>query len=339
LKDHGVEGIEETELTDRESEKTDQLKKPSGLKLTPRQKVIRYTLMFAIWFGIAAIVSAVIITLKTPKPISAIPLPIEQRVQQAIDELKLIHKIKVTKTGDESLSVVGYVGTMEDSLAIKSAIKQVSEDISLKLTVMEKVIASAQEMVRESKRNVILKQSEEFGEIIATGYIKKAEIWAHLKGEILSIKGITNIKDEVLTKTSAVELAKSVLEQYQFKEKLEAIATDEGIEVKGTISDVDKDRWGKAREDFEKTFKKKAQLKFEISVSTDRNLAIEKFFGGKVDSINFSNQGLDWINIKGGNKYFQGSVLPSGYVIDQIESESVTVRNADEVIQLKLEWM
>jgi hypothetical protein len=68
-------------------------------------------------------------------------------------------------------------------------------------------------------------------------------------------------------------------------------------------------------------------------------LTIEKFFGGKIDSVNFNHQGLDWINIKDGNKYFQGSVLPSGYVIDLIEQDSVTIKNADDVIKLEFNWI
>jgi hypothetical protein len=204
---------------------------------------------------------------------------------------------------------------------------------------MEKILSSAEELVKESKQNVVLKSAEEFGEIIATGYIRKEETWANLKGEISSLKGITKIHDEVLTKNSAIDAAKAVLERYSFQDKLEAKATEEGVEISGTISDIDKDTWFKAREDFEKTFKKKAQVSFVIAVSTDRNLAIEKFFGGKIDSVNFNNQGLDWVNIKDGNKYFQGSILPSGYVIDLIEAESVTIKNADEVIKLDLNWI
>jgi hypothetical protein len=228
---------------------------------------------------------------------------------------------------------------MEDSAAIKSALKSISEDISIKLLVMEKVLNSAMEMVKESKQNVVLKRAEEFGELIATGYIKKEEIWTNLKSEVSSIKGITNIRDEVLTKTSIAELAKTVLERHKFSDKLAVAVNDEGVGISGTITDTDKDNWSAAREDFEKTFKKRAQVSFKISISTDRNLTIEKFFGGKIDSVNFNSQGLDWVNIKGGTKYFQGSVLPSGYVIDRVEQDSVTIRNADEVITLDLKWI
>ncbi|MDR2806817.1 MAG: type III secretion system inner membrane ring subunit SctD [Puniceicoccales bacterium] len=340
LNDHGSENIEETKLEDREIAQATQLEKSPKLRLTLRQRVIRYTTGFIVCFGIALVISITVIFLdEEPPPPPPPPLPIEVRMQNAIDALKLDGKIKVSKVGDGPVSIVGYVNMMADSLAVKSASKTIAEDASIKLFVMEKIINTAQEMVKESKRNVILKKSAELGEIIAMGYIKKEEIWTNLKSEIASIKGIINIKDEVLTKDSIVELAKSILGRYKFQDKLEAAATEEGVEIKGTISDIDKDNWTKAREDFEKTFKKKAQLNFMISVSSDRNLTIEKFFGGKIDSVNFNNQGLDWINIKNGNKYFRGSVLPSGYVVDQIEQDSVTIRNSDEVIKLDLEWM
>jgi type III secretion system YscD/HrpQ family protein len=337
--EEGEGDIEKTELTDREGGRMDRIKKPPSL-LPIRKRIIRYAVGFTFCLAIAITVSVVKVFFgdekSAPMPL---PLTLEQRVQKAIDALKLKGKIKVSKVGDGPVSVTGYVETMANSMEIKTALKAISEDISVKLLAMEKVISSAMEIVKESKQNVVLKKSEDFGEIIATGYIKKEEIWTKLKEGISSIKGITNIRDEILTKTSVVDLAKEVLERHKFKNKLEATATDEGVEIKGTISDTDKENWTKTREDFEKTFKRKAQLNFTIAVSTDRNLTIEKFFGGKIDSVNFNSQGLDWVNIKGGNKYFQGSVLPSGYVIDQVEQDSVTIRNADEVIKLDLEWM
>ncbi|MDR1907192.1 MAG: hypothetical protein LBQ03_03200 [Puniceicoccales bacterium] len=332
--------IEATELTDRESRKAKFLKKLFGeRRLTWRQIIIRYTLGFVLCFIIAFGISIATVVFSQKGPVPAPPQPIETRVQKAIDALKIKGKIKVSKVGDEPVSVVGYVDTMEDSIAVKSALKSISEDISVKLLPMEKVLSSAMEMVKESKQNIVLKKAEEFGELIATGYIKKEEIWTNLKSEVSSIKGITSIKDEVLTKNSITELAKAVLERHKFSDKLEVAVNDEGVEISGTITDTDKDNWSVTREDFEKTFKKRAQVSFKISVSTDRNLTIEKFFGGKIDSVNFNSQGLDWVNIKGGTKYFQGSVLPSGYVIDQVEQDSVTIRNADEVIKLDLNWI
>ncbi|MDR0590583.1 MAG: type III secretion system inner membrane ring subunit SctD [Puniceicoccales bacterium] len=329
-----------TELTDRESGAERFLKKLFGeRRLTWRQIIVRYALGFVVCLVIALAIAVTWVVLTTKGPTLAPPQPIEKRVQKAIDALKKRGKIKVSKMPDRSVSVVGYVNKMEDSVTIKSAVKSISEDVSVKLMVMEKILSRAMEEARDSKLNVTLKKSEEFGEIVATGYVKKEDAWTNLKSELSSIKGITNIRDEVLTKSSIIDLAKEVLARHRFGNKLEVAANDEGVEISGTIADIDKDNWAATRDDFEKTFKKKAQVSFRISVSTDRNLTVEKFFGGKIDSVNFNSQGLDWVNIKGGTKYFQGSVLPSGYVIDQVEQDSVTIRNADEVIKLDLNWI
>jgi type III secretion system YscD/HrpQ family protein len=329
-----------TELTDRESRADRFLKKLfGGRRLTGRQIVIRYTWGFVVCFVIALAAAVTWVVLSTKGPTLAPSQPIEKRVQRAIGALKMKEKTKVSRMPDGSVWVVGYVNKMEDSVAIKSAVRAISEDVSVKLMVMEKIVNQAGSIVRESKQNVALKKSEEFGEIVATGYIKKEEAWTNLKSELFSVKGVTGIRDEVLTKNSAIDLAKEVLGRHRFSDKLDIAANDEGVEISGTIADIDKDNWAATRDDFEKTFKKRAQVSFRISVSTDRNLTVEKFFGGKIDSVNFNSQGLDWVNIKGGTKYFQGSVLPSGYVIDQVEQDSVTIRNADEVIKLDLNWI
>jgi type III secretion system YscD/HrpQ family protein len=333
-----AEDILEKDLDKRKVEQAD---KAGKIKLTLKQKIIRYTSGFAICFAISLAVSIATVLVKDHKSLPP-PKPesLEVRVQKAVDALKLNAKLKISKANEDSaVSVVGYVITMEDSAAVKSTAKGIAEEVTVKILSMEKIVNSATEMVKQSKQSVVLKKSEEFGEVVATGYIKKEETWENLKTEILSIKGIIGIKDEVLVKSSAVDLAKSVLEEHKFKDKLEVAANDSGVEIKGTISDNDKESWSKTRDDLEKAFKKKAQLSFMIAVSTDRNLTIEKFFGGKIDSVNFNSQGLDWINIKGGNKYFQGSVLPSGYVIDLIEQTSVTIKNAEEVIKLEFDWI
>ncbi|MDR0677991.1 MAG: type III secretion system inner membrane ring subunit SctD [Holosporaceae bacterium] len=338
IKDQEAEDIKEIELKSR---KVTQADKANKIKLTLKQKIARYSVGFIICCAITLAGSIGYVLWRDYK---SAPLPkpdsIENRVRNVVNALKLHAKLKISKANEDSpVSVVGYVDTLEESATVKAAIKNVGEDVLIKVLSMEKLVNKATEIVQQSKQNVVLKKSEEFGKIIAMGYIKKAENWEKLKTEIKSIKGIIDIKDEVLVKDSAIELAKDILSKHKFKEKLEISINDLGLEIKGTISDNDKEGWAKTRDDLEKTFKKKAQLSFMISVSTDRNVTIEKFFGGKIDSVNFNNQGLDWINIKDGNKYFQGSVLPSGYVIDLIEQDSVTIKNADDVIKLDFNWI
>jgi type III secretion system YscD/HrpQ family protein len=333
IKDQAAEDIKETELKDRKAVQADKVGK---IKLTFKQKIIRYSAGFIVCCAITVAGSIGYVLWRDYKatPPSK-PDSIENRVRKAIADLKLNAKLKVSKAGEDSpVSVVGYVNTLNDSSAVKTTVRNIGEDISIKVFCMEKLVNRATEIVQQSKQNVVLKRSETFGEIVAMGYIKKVEIWEKLEAEIRSIKGVTDIKDEVLVKDSAIKIAKDILLEHQFKEKLEVSVNDLGVEIRGTISDNDKENWAETRSELEKAFKKKAQLGFAISVSTDRNLTIEKFFGGKIDSVNFSNQGLDWINIKDGNKYFQGSVLPSGYVIDHIEQDSVIIKNAEEEIKL-----
>jgi type III secretion system YscD/HrpQ family protein len=338
IKDQEAEDIKEIELKNR---KTIQADKANKTKLTLKQKIIHYFVGLIICCAITLAGSIGYVLWRDYKSVPpSKPDSIESRVRNAVNALKLHAKLKVSKASEDSpVSVVGYVNTLEESAMVKATVRNIGEDVLLKVLSMEKLVNKATEIVQQSKQNVILKKAEEFGKIIAMGYIKKTENWEKLKIEIKSIKGIIDIKDEVLVKDSAIELAKDILSKHKFQEKLEIGANDLGVEIKGTISDNDKEGWAKTRDDLEKAFKKKAQLSCMISASTDRNLTIEKFFGGKIDSVNFNNQGLDWINIKDGNKYFQGSVLPSGYVIDLIEQDSVTIKNAEKVIKLDFNWI
>lgn len=332
--------VDGKELEERKGNAADGIGKDAKIRLTFKQRMIRYFWGSVICFLVALAVSiGYVIKRDTPSAVETKEEPLELRVQEVLDSLKMHAKLKVNRAEDGSVSVIGYVDTMADSAKIKQAVTEVSDAVAIKLQNMEKILSSANELVQESKQSVTLETAEEFGEIVATGYIRKAEIWANLKGEITSIKGITKLIDDVLTKDTAIERAEKVLEEFGLKDKLEVKPTDEGVEIGGTIADSDKESWAKAREALTKAFKKRAQLNFQVNVSTDRNLTIEKFFGGKIDSVNFSEEGLDWVNLKNGNKYFQGSVLPSGYIIDHIEQNSVTIKNADEIITLDFDWV
>lgn len=332
--------IDGKELEERKGDAADGIGQGAKIRLTFKQRMIRYFWGSVICFLVALAVSiGYVIKRDTPPAVETKEDPLELRVQEVLDSLKMHAELKVNSVEGGEVSVVGYVDTMADSAKIKQAVTEVSDAVAIKLQNMEKILSSANELVQESKQNVTLATAEKFGEITASGYIKKADIWTNLKGEIAAIKGITKIIDDVLTKDTAVERAEKILEEFDLKDKLEVKATDEGVEIGGTIADSDKESWTKAREALAQAFKKRAQLNFQVNVSTDRNLTIEKFFGGKIDSVNFSEEGLDWVNLKNGNKYFQGSVLPSGYIIDHIEQNSVTIKNADEIITLDFDWV
>ncbi len=328
------------ELENRDINAADGIGPGAKIHYTLKQRMIRYSIGVSISAALAVAISIGYVMVKDRPPVRVVKLePLEKRIERVIRDLKLNARTKVTATGEDGYSVVGYTQTLDDSAKVKKAVRDITEKASVKLSCAEKVLNQIREAVQDAKQNVVVKQGDEFGDYIALGYVKKGGAWAALREEIEKIKGVNKLDDQVLNKDSAEELAENLIKQYKMEQILEVKADDAGVAVTGTIADDLKGTWSQLKGDLERNFKKKAQLSFNVGVSTDRNLTIEKFFGGKIDSVNFNDSGLDWVNLKNGNKYFQGSVLPSGYVVETIEQDSVTIKNAEEEIKLDLEWM
>lgn len=337
IQDSQVEG---KDLEERDVNAADGVGPDAKIRYTLKQRLIRYSIEAAVGTALAVAISIGYVMVKDRPPVRVVKLePLEKRIERVIRDLKLNAKTKVTATGEDGFSVVGYTQTLDDSAKIKKVVRDITEKASVKLNCAEKVLNLIREAVQDAKQNVVVKQGEDFGEYIALGYVRKADAWGALREEIEKIKGVIKLDDQVLNKESAEELANDLIKQYKMEQNLEVKADDAGVSVTGTIADDLKNVWNQLKDALEKGFKKKAQLSFNVGVSTDRNLTIEKFFGGKIDSVNFNDSGLDWVNLKNGNKYFQGSVLPSGYVVETIEPDSVTIKNAEEEIKLDLEWM
>lgn len=318
---------------------SDNLKTESILPKGLRSRFWKYSLRFFFLFILALIISTSAVIL-TERPIrkKASSVSIEQRIKALIDGSRIKNKLKISKV-DDTISVVGYVESMANSAQLKSSIRAISDNIHVKIFSTEKILNAVDEIILQSKKAVKMVPSDEFGHFIAKGFVYKADVWEKLKSEILSVKGIIRIKDDVFSKVTAVNECKALLREYGFDKQVEPKATQKGLLVEGTIPDDSRENWDKAKTGIEKAFKKILEVNFMINVSSDRNLTVERFFGGKIDSVNFSEQGLDWVNIKNGNKYFKGSVLPSGYIVEDIQPNSITIKNADEVLKLDLDWI
>lgn len=328
---------------DTEKEINDQ---PANESVSLHKKVSgifwKYTLRFFFLLAIALVISTSYVLYRDqpdrPKQQSK-PVPVDTRIQNIVDNMKIENKLNISHNDVGQVSVIGYVSTMEQSAKLKSEIRKITDNASIKIYSVEKIMNSCKEIILKSKHDIRLTPGAEFGHFQAKGFVYKVNEWEDLKEELLAVKGVIKIKDEVFTKVNAATELKTVLTENGFGKLLEPKVTPQGMQIVGTITDKDRLAWDKAREAIEKTFKKIAKIDFVVNVTTDRNMTVEKFFGGPIDSVSYSEEGLDWVNIKNGNKYFQGSVLPSGYIVSDITKKSITIKNADEVLTIDLDWI
>jgi stage II sporulation protein AB (anti-sigma F factor) len=307
-----------------------------------KSKVLKYTFQMCLWTAIALVISTSYVLYRDqPKNSTkhAKQVPLDQKLRTLIKSLNIENNLNISRNHDDNISVIGYVRTMEQSAKIKSEIRKVTDRANIKIYSVEKVLNTCKEIIVKSKHEVHISPGVEMGHFTVRGFIYKVDEWEFLKSELKSVKGMIKIRDEVLTKENANQELKAILSANGFGKLLEPKITKQGMQIVGTITDKDQLAWNIARKEIEDTFSKMAKIDFIVNVTTDRNMTIEKFFGGAIESVNYSNKGLDWVNTKNGHKYFNGSVLPSGYVISEITKNSITIKNADEELTIELDWI
>ena len=341
VKSKSEEKIEELSASSKKNKET----KDDSLDTMPKSfksTFFKYTFRMSLWTAIALVISTSYVLYRdqpqrSTKHVKRIN--IDQKLRTLIKSLNIENNLNISRNHDDNISVIGYVRTMEESAKIKSEIRKVTDRANIKIYSVEKILNTCREIILKSKHELSISPGIEMGYFTVKGFIYKVDEWEFLKSELKSVKGMIKIRDEVLTKENASQELKAILAANGFGKLLEPKITKQGMQIVGTITDKDQLKWDVARKAIEETFSKIAKIEFIVNVTTDRNMTIEKFFGGAIESINYSDEGLDWVNTKNGHKYFNGSVLPSGYIISEITKNSITIKNAEEELTIELDWI
>jgi type III secretion protein D len=113
-------------------------------------------------------------------------------------------------------------------------------------------------------------------------------------------------------------------------ETVDAVPADGFVRAKGAIKPSEENAWRAAQIWFDSTFGRNVVLQSEVAISAAKipsaPIGIQSVWAGKRPYL-----------IDGhGDKYFEGSVVKNGWVVEKIEDGKVTLRKNEEVIRLDL---
>ncbi|MDR2735555.1 MAG: type III secretion system inner membrane ring subunit SctD [Puniceicoccales bacterium] len=260
-------------------------------------------------------------------------------IKNKINSLNIPGTTNVNRLKDGSIYVTGYVSLIAQSTRIKAEVHTVDPNVKVKVYSGEKIGNTVNEILRGANLTVKFEETAP-GKFVVSGYVFDPVVWDRMKHRLAEeVKGLENFVDNVLTQTKVLKLGNEVLKKYSLGEKLRFSCNRDCVTIDGVLTERDKNNWIVAKEEIEKTITIGSEIVFSVKMSTDTGIGVEKYFGGKIDSIVYNKDGLEWINMRDGRKYFEGSVLPSGYIISNIEKDSIIIKGPDGSITVNVEQM
>ncbi|MDR0351567.1 MAG: type III secretion system inner membrane ring subunit SctD [Puniceicoccales bacterium] len=307
-------------------------------KIKPKRKALVYILKFFCQFVIALGLSIAIVFFSRDRHTKLIVDPVLD-IKGKIADLKIPGILDAKKLEDGSIYVTGYVSLVAQSARIKAEVHSMYPNVKVKVYSGEKISATVEEILREAKIDVKFNEITQ-GKFSVTGYVFNPVRWDRMKHRILEeVKGLIDFEDKVLTQTKVLKIGVEILKKYSLDDKIRFNCSDSGVTVSGILTERDKNNWLIAKEDIEHNIDVGTDIVFSIKMSADTSIGTEKYFGGKIDSIVYNENGLEWINMRDGRKYFEGSVLPSGYIVDNIEKDFIVIKGPDGTITVDVEHM
>jgi type III secretion system YscD/HrpQ family protein len=288
------------------------------------------------FFTLALFVVGIIALALAPQKKKVTPAELEKILQAQVADMNYFSTVAVhTERGQ--IIVDGYVPTNRELRELRTALAATHPGIQYNVRSNEKIVETVEEMLRsiDGSLRVIPMQA---GVYSIVGYAFNGDSWQKLRPRLLSdVAGVRKIQNDVMTPERVVSLA-----QATFNERgLRNIAIDpeaNRIFIHGTISVLQSEQWKLTVEDLIQTFADIVPLEFDIQTySAQTETSGGAFFPAAIQSITISSSGLSWIATNAGKKYFIGSFLPSGWRVDSIAVDGLSLSRDGKQITMHLE--
>ena len=225
-----------------------------------------------------------------------------------------------------------YVVTREDQEKLEDELHRLPyvNFQSIHVYVQQRLVAKAQDIVSPYQTLQVVPGNHLDG-IVIKGFLYSIEDLPTIKRRMLTeIPGLNSI-ETVLSNTDEVyKLASNLLSKYELKGLLRVQVIRTGIMITGHIQASDEVRWQEAQKTLKKTFN--GICKVLSYVATVTPSAVKKiFFPSPITTVSIPNDQTPWVDLQNGDRYFEGSILPSGYKIQSISKKGIRLQKNDDV--------
>ncbi|MDR2377367.1 MAG: type III secretion system inner membrane ring subunit SctD [Puniceicoccales bacterium] len=317
----------------------------SQAEAKPRRKASRLGIALLGLFSlllVALVVYASVTPSKTAKGAATLA-SVQRLIRSELELLGWKDEVRIKAGKGGKLSLKGYVPTNADLAALKDKIFAVDRSVQMKVYSTERILQQGSDVFVAAKIKVKLRETQP-GNFVVEGYVFGADQWEKIRTHLLGeVAGLKDLQDRVTTSIKALTTGRIILTKYKLSNSVGIFPKEENVVVSGTIAQSEKSRWEDARTELQKIFTEAVPLQFFVTMAiaesgADGN-APRHYFEAEVLSVVTKEGGLSRIELRNGKKYFEGSDLPNGYVVDKIEPELITLSRAgNEVVLRKGEY-
>ena len=255
-------------------------------------------------------------------------------IVKVIDGFKMSDNLSVEEDSyNERIVVSGFVETAQERHRLTSALLDASEYAVVRIDSQEFLLNSLRETISRYKLDVEV-ESADLGSATLIGYVQKTDEWDKVKKIInQDVMGIKELKDEVVTGDDIILTLTKMAADAGIKGDLIFIPLEKTIQVLGNLVGDELELWTELKAKATRLYAGKLTISDNVRAA-DIFIEQKRYFDTPIESVNIKNIG--WIGLRDGRRYFVGSTLPSGYVIEEISSKGIRLVKEDEEITLDL---
>jgi type III secretion system YscD/HrpQ family protein len=300
-----------------------------------RQALIAAAAALALGGGFLAFESLTAKTNMAPTVAEAAPLSLEERTKKIEKILQMHHLEKDLKTFQvqNQVGVEGYLKKESDRQSLQKAILREDPRALFQVQSEENLIQLSQKVLKDMGLAVEITPSSTLGTLKASGYILDGAIWEQAKALLASdFTALKPLEDEVLTGKKIQSFLKPLLKENGLTGALECQTLSDKIQVRGVLTEPQGLLWDNIASQLNAKVNERIPI-VESIIRARPEVIEERYFDSAIQSLTTGRFG--YVSLKSGEKYFTGSVLPSGYSIVSVETDGITLRKGEAEVVFK----
>ena len=309
---------------------------PSAPKLLKGLKKIIVLLV-----GLSVLVAGIFLGLRSKKSEAT---PSEETTQFPIVSLKksiesVLEKnnvdpqyVKISLSG-KNFTLQCYVSSNEEKNVLEKQLRGLAKVNfqSLRIYVQSFFVEQAQVIVNPYL-TVTATPGAELDGLTLKGYLFNIDALPKIKSDLLrDIRGLNKVDTVLLSADEAFDLASNLLTQYKLMGLLKVQPMRTGIMITGHIPTSAEAHWKQAQKALKQAFESACKVLSYVAVVAPQ--AVKKlFFPSEITTVAVPQNDRPWLELKSGDRYFEGALLPSGYTIQTISNEGISIQKNEESI-------
>jgi type III secretion system YscD/HrpQ family protein len=305
---------------------------------THKVKVKKYAIAGSIFLAVLLIIIVTLFSSKKSDEIDKLATPVSQHNKNTI--LNLLQKNHVNNnniTLEDKQNVYDltvYVETNAQKQNLQKALSHIPFK-KLRIYSQENLVLQAQEVVKKFK-TISVSKAVEFNSIALQGYLHAIDNLPNIKNQLFAdVAGLKFIQTTILSPDEVYDMASNLLTQYGLMGLLNIQTIESGLLISGSIPMQNEPTWKDAQKTLKNTFNGICNILTHVAVLPPQSVK-RSFFKSPIASVSIPTDGVPWIDLQNGERYFEGTTLPSSYVIQSITPSGIILNKNEESINFTL---